>query len=200
VVWAIAHSRLTGTRAGAWAGRGVAVLVALSGLLLDRGSGSTGFTAAIVTFAMAAYLWVGAGQTLKVAELMDRVPTVDLAKLLRPGLFVPSDISVAEAMRRIWSGQARGLVIVDAQERPSAIVDEARLSSIPMDQRPWTRLTTVARPLEAGLVLPDRLAGEELLAAMRATPANEYLVVHPDGSAAGILSTVDLANALKVAP
>jgi Zn-dependent protease len=200
VVWAVAHSRLTGTRAGALTGRVVAVLVAVSGLLLDRGSGSTGFTAALVTFAMAAYLWVGAGQTLKVAELMERVPTVDLGQLLRPGLFVPNDISIAEGMRRIWSGRARGLVLVDAHDRPSAIVDEARLSAVPVEQRPWTRLIDVARPMEAGLVLPDRLGGDELLAAMRATPANEYLVVRPDGSPAGILATVDLANALKNGP
>jgi hypothetical protein len=41
------------------------------------------------------------------------------------------------------------------------------------------------------------LAGEELIAAIRATPAHEYLVVHPDGSPAGILATSDLAALLK---
>ncbi len=194
-VWALAHSRLTGTRAGAWTGRGVAVLVAVSGLLLNRSG--WGFTAGLFSLVMAGYLWFGAGQALKVAEIMQRVPTVNLEALLRPGLLVPSDISVAEALRRIWSGRARGLVLVDGQQQPAAIVDEARLGSIPPEQRPWTQLVTVARPLESGLVLPVALGGDDLLAAVRATPANEYLVVNADGSPAGILSTVDLADVLK---
>ncbi len=200
-VWAVTRSRLTGTRAGAWAGRGVAVLVAVAGLVLNRSSGSSAavVTAGILPFVIAAYLWIGAGQTLKVAEIMDRLPGVHLDTLLRPGLLVPSDISIAEALRRIWTGQARGLVIVDADQHPSAIVDEARLGAVPVERRPWTQLTAVARPLEAGLVLPAGLAGDELLTAVRATPANEYLVVNADGSPAGILSTADLSRALEIA-
>lgn len=198
-VWAVTHSRLTGTRAGAWAGRGVAVLVALSALFLNRSAtqDSWSLSASLLTFVMAAYLWFGAGQTLRVAEVMDRVPTVELGALMRPGLLVPSDISVADALRRLWSGRARGLVLVDAHEQPAAIVDEARLGAIPPDRRPWTQLATVARPLEAGLVLPVGLVGDDLLAAVRATPGNEYLVVHPDGSPAGILATADLAHVLN---
>ena len=37
------------------------------------------------------------------------------------------------------------------------------------------------------------------MAAMRATPASEYLVVHRDGSLAGILAASDLAAALRTA-
>lgn len=197
-VWAMSHSRLTGTKVGAWTGRGIAVAVAVFGLFADPGA--WGRTTGLFTILMAAYLWIAAGQSLKVAEIMHRVPTVNLDALLRPGLLVPADISVAEALRRLWTGRARGLVLVDTDERPSAIVDEARLGSIPPERRAWTRLNVVARPLEAGLVLPRGLSGDNLLAAVRATPANEYLVVNPDGTPAGILSTTDLAGALKAAP
>jgi Zn-dependent protease len=194
-VWAVAHSRLTGTRVGAWAGRVVAILLALSGLVADRTD--WGFTAGLFSIALAAYLWFGAGQSLRVAELMERVPRVNLEALLRPGLLVPSDLSVAEALRRAWSGNARGLVLVDAADTPRAIVDEAQIGSVPPDRRAWTELSAVARPLEPGLVLPVGLGGDDLLAAVRATPAHEYLVVNSDGSPAGILATADLAAALK---
>jgi Zn-dependent protease len=197
-IWAASHNRLTGTRIGAWSGRVVAVLLALSGLLADHSS--WGLSAGIFSVALAAYLWFGAGQSLRVAELMERVPRVNLEALLRPGLLVPSDVSVAEALRRAWSGQARGLVVVDAADRPRAIVDEQRIGAVAPDRRAWTSLDSVARPLEPGLVLNVRLAGEDLLAAVRATPAHEYLVVHDDGSPAGILATADLAAALKAGP
>lgn len=195
VIWWATRSRLTGTRVAAWAGRGVAVLVAVAGLAVDRTS--FGFTAGLLSLALAAYLWFGATQSLRVGEFIERVPQANLAALLRPGLFVPADLSVAEALRRAWQGNARGLVVTDSSDRPRAIVDEARIGAVPPERRPWTQLADVARPLEPGLILPVHLTGEDLLAAVRATPAHEYLVVNRDGSPAGILATADLAALLK---
>jgi hypothetical protein len=88
-------------------------------------------------------------------------------------------------------------VLVDAQDRPAAIVDEARIATVPPERRDWTGVRTVARPLEHGLVLPVGLDGTALLDAVRATPATEYLVVDAAGTPAGILSTADLAAALR---
>jgi MinD superfamily P-loop ATPase len=45
--------------------------------------------------------------------------------------------------------------------------------------------------------MADALAGEELLAAVRANPASEYLVVDAAGVSCGVLATVDLARALS---
>jgi len=194
-VWAVGHSRMAGTRVAAWAGRGVAVLVAISGLVIDRSS--WGFTGGLFSIVLAAYLWFGASQSLKVGELMERLPGVHLDALLRPGLLVPPDLSVAEALRRVWSGHARGLVLVDAADQPSAIVDEALIGAVLPERRAWTQLADVSRPLEAGLILSVRLTGEDLLRAVRATPAHEYLVVHDDGSPAGILAIADLSATLQ---
>jgi Zn-dependent protease/CBS domain-containing protein len=194
-VWAALHSRLTGTRVAAWAGRGFAVVVALSGLLIDRASWGLG--AGVLSLVLAAYLWYGAGQSLRSAEMIERLPELSLRSLLRPGLLLPPDLSVAEGLRRAQDGRARGLVLVDAADRPRAIVDETLIGAVPPDQRPWTSLSTVARPLEPGLVLNVGLSGEQLLAAVRATPAHEYLVVDDDGRPAGIFSVVDLAASLK---
>jgi Zn-dependent protease len=194
-VWGISRNRLTGTRFGAWSGRVVAVAVAVVSLVLDRSA--LGLTAGIFGVALAAYLWFGAGQSLKVAQVLDRVPDVNLDALLRPGLLVTSDVSVAEALRRAWTGNARGLVVVDAADEPRAIVDELQIGAIPPERRAWTQLDSVSRPLEPGLVLKLGLSGEDLLAAVRATPAHEYLVVNTDGTPAGILATADLAAVLK---
>jgi Zn-dependent protease len=194
-VWAISRNRLTGTRFGAWSGRIVAVAVAVFSLIIDRSA--LGLAAGIFGVALAAYLWFGAGQSLKIAQLLDRVPNVDLDTLLRPGLLVPSDVSVAEALRRAWTGNARGLVVVDAADQPRAIVDELQIGAVPPDRRAWTELGSVSRPLEPGLVLTRGISGEDLLAAVRATPAHEYLIVNADGTPAGILATADLAAALK---
>jgi CBS domain-containing protein len=194
LVWAVAKSRLAGTRAGAWAGRALAVAVVVLSPVINQGS--LGFGAELIAVLLAMYLWFGASQSLKVAEVMDRLPRVDLESLLRPGLLVSPDLSIAEALRRMWQGSARGLVLLDARDRPAAIVEEARVNAVAVERRPWVQLSAVARPLEAGLVLRRGLSGEALLDAVRKTPASEYLVVDEDGAPAGILATVDLAAAL----
>ena len=194
-VWRISGSRVTGTAIGAWAGRALAV--ALVGYALVMAHESWGLVNGAVSILVAVYLWIGAGQAQRSATVADQLPAVRLEQLLRPGLLVPSDVSVAEALRRVWEGAARGVVLTDAADRPSAIVDERRITAVPPEQRPWTPVTAVARPLESGLVLPVSLSGEELVDAVRATPANEYLVVNPDGSPAGILAVADLVARLS---
>jgi Zn-dependent protease/CBS domain-containing protein len=198
LVWAVARSRLSATRISAWGGRVIAVVVALSGIVLNRDT--YGITPALISLVLAAYLWVGAGQSLRLAEVLERAPSLHLAALLRPGLLVPADVSVAEALRRAHDGNVGGLVVVDSADRPSAIVDERQISAVPMPQRPWTAVNTVARPLDKGLVLPVDLSGPALLDAVRATPASEYLVVDARGAPAGVLSATDLASALRLRP
>ncbi len=196
-VWAVTRSQRNGTRIAAWGGRGVAVLVAVAGVVLNRES--WGIAVGFFTFLTAAYLWLGASHALRSAEMLERLPEVQLDDLLRPGLFVPDSVSVAEALRRAWTANARGLVVTAAADQPQAIVDEARISAVPPERRPWTTVTEVARPLEHGLILPRGLGGEALLAAVRETPATEYLVVNADGSPAGILASADLVTALQAA-
>jgi Zn-dependent protease len=194
-VWAVSGSRTAGTQVAAWTGRVLAVGVAALGLLLDRGS--FGVVAGVLSLVMAGYLWFGAGQSLRTAQLYDRLPDVSLRELLRPGLMVHADVSVAEALRRVAEGHARGLVVLDAAQRPMAIVDELQIGSVLPQRRPWTAITEVARPLEPGLVLNVALSGVALLEAVRATPAHEYLVVDDGGAPAGIFSMTDLAAALR---
>jgi Zn-dependent protease/CBS domain-containing protein len=196
IVWGCGASPLAGTRVAAWSGRVLAIGVAVSGVAADR-SGSFSVVAGLASLLLAGYLWLGATQALRYAELATRLPNVALEQLLRPGLLVPADLSVAEALRRAWAGNARGLVLVDSAEHPSAIVDELLIGAVPPERRPWTSVSEVARPLEPGLVIPLGTDASGLLDRMQATPAHEYLVVAADGSPAGIITTLDFARHLR---
>jgi CBS domain-containing protein len=196
-VWRLSGDRLTGTRAAAWGGRGVAVLVLVGAVLMVRPDGALGLGNVLLASLLAAFIWVGATQSLSAATVTSRMPAVEIGSLVRPTLSVPPDLPVAEALRRAWSSQLRALVVVDATGAPRALVSEAHVMAVPEARRPWTTIADVARPLEPGLVLPVGLTGDQLLAAVRATPAAEYLVVHPDGSPAGVLATADLAAVLS---
>lgn len=197
-VWGFGANSSTATLVAGWTGRVFAVALAASGLLIDRTS--AGFTSGLLTLVLAAYLWAGASQAVKVADLQRLLPDVRVTDLLRPGVLVPSDISVAEALDRLWRFQARGLVLTDTADRPNAIVDEMRLGAVPPERRAWTPLREVARPLEPGLIVPVDIAAAELLDRMQATPAREYLAVATDGSPAGIIATVDFARRLQHRP
>lgn len=195
-VWQFSRSRLVGTRVAAWGGRAIAILVAGSALVLNVDGANWGLGTALFGLALGAFIWLGATQSLRMAELEHNLPKLSMRQLLRPGLLVHADLPVSEALRRAHEVQARGMVVVDSADRPRAIVDEMRLGAVPQDRRPWMPISDVARPIEPGMVLTVDLTGERLLEALRSTPAREYLVVHRDGSLAGILSASDLVAQL----
>jgi hypothetical protein len=55
----------------------------------------------------------------------------------------------------------------------------------------------VSRTLDEGLRLPATITGEELVLAITRTPADEYLLVEPDGTIYGVLSTADVDRAFR---
>jgi Zn-dependent protease len=187
----------TATRVAGWAGRVLAIAVAVAGLLAGRASGP--LTVGLFSLALAGYLWLQATAALRYASVLDRLPGVSVQGLLRPGVFVPDTVSVSEALHQAWQAEARGLVLLDAASAPSAIVDEQLIGAVPPDRRPGTPVSTVARPIEAGLLIPDDVDSTELLRRMQVTPSREYLVVRPDGSAVGIIAARDFAQRLSVA-
>ena len=199
-VWRVTRDRLTGTRAAAWGGRGVAVLVLGGAVLTVRPEGVTGIGNVLLASLLAAFIWVGATQSLTAATVSARMPRIRIAELARPTLTVPPDLSVAEALRRAWTTGVRALVVVDSDGAPRALVSEAHVVAVPEPRRPWTTVADVARPLEPGLVLADSLSGEQVVEAFRATPASEYLVVGRDGRTVGVLSAADVAGILQGRP
>jgi CBS domain-containing protein len=201
-VWALGGSRSSGAVVAAWCGRAVAVLLAIgvlagNALLSDQNTASlTTLGAAAMGFAVAAFLWIGASQTLRVTAVTAKAAQLSASSLLRPTLYLAAETPVAEALRRVAEVSASGLVVVDGVGRSRALVRENDLRRLEPGQRPWTTIGQFARPLEPGLILEDGLTGEELLSRVRATPASEYLVIGADGASRGILATSDLARAL----
>jgi Zn-dependent protease len=194
-VWGCGAAPLTGTRVAAWAGRVVAVLVAVSALVIDRTS--TGFAPGFMSILLAGYLWIGATQALRTAELLARLPQIRVPELLRRGVLVPKDLSVAETLRRVWENNAHGVVVTDTAQHPSAIVDETLIAQVPVERRPWTTVTEVSRPLEPGLLVPVDIDAKTLLERMQSVPAREYLAVDGQGRPAGIISAADFARRLR---
>jgi Zn-dependent protease len=196
-VWQVSESRLTGTRAAAWGGRVVAVLVVVFTLVTIEPDDGVGFGNVLLAALLAVFIWLGASQSLTAATVTSRLPSLRLAQLVRPALQVPPDLPVAEALRRAWETGTRALVVVDSTHKPRALVSERHVMAVPEARRPWTTVADVARPVEPGLTLAADLTGEQLLAALRQQPATEYLVLGSEGDLVGVLAAVDVAMVLQ---
>jgi Zn-dependent protease len=195
-VWGATGRQLTGSLVSGWAGRGIAGLALAYPLLVSRYTDTPIQTVDVVLGAvLAAFLWAGATQALSTARLRARVPTLQARRLARRALGVPHDLPLGEAVRRAQEHEAGGLVVVASDGRPTGIVDERAVLATPADRRPWMDAGALARTLEPGLLLPADLVGEDLLRAMRRTPASTYVLVEPDGSVFGVLVTSDVDKA-----
>jgi Zn-dependent protease/CBS domain-containing protein len=196
-VWAVSSRRSLGLRVAAWAGRVAAILAACYPLILL----SLDYQPQLVDYALAfmigAFMWSGASQALLSATVHERLPRLQARRLARPAIGVPADLPLAEAIRRAQEANAGSLVIVSSGGEPEGIVNEAAVASTPLDRRPWMSTGSLARRIEAGLMLPADLQGEDLLRAMQTTPATEYVLVEPTGSVYGVLVTKDVDNAFR---
>ncbi|MEU5465740.1 site-2 protease family protein [Streptomyces althioticus] len=205
VVWAITGKPMTGTVAAAWVGRALAVCV-LIGLPLLTQSGALGSDAvdnvgmdtvldALLAAILAAIIWTGAGNSLRMARLREHLPELRARTLTRRAVPVESDAPLSEALRRANAAGARALVVVDAEGVPFSLVREAAIVGVPEHRRPWVPVGTLAQDITEGMRVSAELAGEELLDALRATPATEYLVVEETGEIYGVLSAADVERA-----
>ncbi|MEZ3178972.1 site-2 protease family protein [Streptomyces pimonensis] len=205
VVWAISGNPMTGTVAAAWVGRALAVAV-LIGLPLLTQSGALGSEAvdnvgmdtvldALLAAILAAIIWTGAGNSLRMARLREHLPELRARNLTRRAVPVETDTPLSEALRRANAAGARALVVVDPDGAPLSLVREAAIVGVPEHRRPWVPVGTLAQDLTDGMHVSAELAGENLLDALRTTPATEYLVVEDTGEIYGVLSAADVERA-----
>ncbi len=167
--------------------------VLLLGVLPATGVSTASIGTVLFTALIAGFIYVGASASLQRAKYLERLPRASVAVLARPAMEVSGDLPLAEAVRRAQESGLRALVVVDSSGRLQAVVSEASVLATPEERRPWITVDAVARRIEDGLVLDPALEGEELLAAMRATPASEYVVPGP----LRVLVTADVAAALQ---
>jgi Zn-dependent protease len=199
IVWRLTGDDEKATRAAAWSGRVVAIVVLpvlLLGVLPALGYGDAGPVSIVFAALIAAYVYTLATAVLKRSQATSRLPLVSVAALARPALKVPSDLPLAEAVRRAQAAGVRGLVVVDSADRLESVVSEAAVIATPEQRRPWVTVGTLGRRIEPGLLLDSALAGQDLLLAMGATPATEYVTQDPVTGAVGVLSSEDVGRVL----
>ncbi|MEV8536425.1 site-2 protease family protein [Streptomyces sp. NPDC051211] len=205
VIWGITGRAMSGTVAAAWVGRAIAVAVLLGLPLLtetgvigsgdDQTGGMDTVMNALLAAILAAIMWTGAGNSLRMARLREHLPELRARTLTRRAIPVQAATPLSEALRRANESGARALVITDGLGDPTAIVRETAIASVPEHRRPWVAVSTLAQDLTDGMKVSADLAGEELLDHLRTTPATEYLVVQSDGAIYGVLSTLDVEKA-----
>jgi Zn-dependent protease len=197
VVWRATGRRHTGTVVAGWFGRGVAVVLLLLPFLVAALRGRDVSLVDIVWAALlGAFIWVGASQAILQGTLQQRLPRLSARSLTRRAVPVAVDVPLAEALRRAQLVGAGGLVVVDGAGSPVGLVSERAVQEVPVDRRPWVSVGDLSRRLDSDLTLRADLSGEELVEAITARPATEYLVVEDNGDVFGMLATADVERAL----
>ncbi len=209
VVWKITGRPMSGTVAAAWVGRALAVIT-LVGLPLLTHTGTFGndpgelsgmdtITDALLAAILAAIIWTGAGNSLRMARLREHLPELRARTLTRRAVPVESATPLSEALRRANEAGARALVVVDGHGEPKGIVRETAIVAVPEHRRPWVAVSGLAQDLTEGMKVSAELAGEALLDRLKASPATEYLVLEETGEIYGVLSTADVERAFVAA-
>ena len=195
-IWKVTRRPAAATIGAAWTGRVIAAaLVIVPFALFARDSNTNQIFDAAWLAVIAAFMWLGAGQAIKVTKVREKLPGLQARRLARRAIPIPASLPLAEAIRRADAAQARALVVVDHEEKPIAIVNESAVMATPPQRRPWIEAGSLARTLDEGLVLPADLSGMALLEAVRKSPASEYLLVEPSGQVFGVLAAQDLDHA-----
>jgi Zn-dependent protease/CBS domain-containing protein len=195
VIWLITSKPGTATIAAAWTGRALAVaLIAIP--FFSGGLAGGDMVSTLWVVVIAAFMWTGATQSIKATRFRERLPALQARRLGRRAISVPADTPLAEAVRRADEGGARAIVVVDYENKPIAIVNEAAVMATPPQRRPWIDVGSLARTIDPSLILNADIQGMALLDVLRLSPASEYLLVEESGEVYGVLATRDLDQVL----
>ena len=197
-IWAITGDPNLGRRVAGWSGRLVAVLTLVVAGALYASGVLVGLFGLVFTALVALTLWVGAGQAIRQGRVGARLPRLDAAELARPIMAVGADTPLAEAERLARaSGLADpAIAVVDPAGNLVALVYEPSAAAVPEPRRPWVTIGEVSRSLDPAHVLPGHLRGIELLRAIKADPAGDYLVVSGE-DVRGVLRGAELVSLIE---
>lgn len=197
-VWSVTGNVHRGSIVAGWVGRVAAFLALLWPFAWVQLRGGTPSPLDyVIGVIIAMFLWSGASAAIVSGTVRAKLPSIVARQLARRTLAVPVDLPLAEAVRRAQEAQAGSIVTVAGDGRPVGLVHEAALLATPEDRRPWMATSSVTRSLVDGLTLPADIDGEDLIRAITKTPAPEYLLVEPDGSIYGVLTTADVDAAFR---
>jgi Zn-dependent protease len=197
VVWGLTGNRHTATTVAGWLGRGLAAALAVTAIALLVGP-NISIATPLLLMLLASTIWQGATIAIIQGRVLARLPRVNLRQLARPVLTVPTGMPLAEVIRRVAESGlvAPGVAVVDSSGRAVALVHEESAAAVPPERRPWIPIDSVARTLEPGRTLSAEMSGEDVINAVRARPAPEYLVVSGP-EVIGVLRLADLDRVLR---
>ncbi|MBX6749518.1 MAG: M50 family metallopeptidase [Micromonosporaceae bacterium] len=197
VVWGLTGNRHTATTVAGWLGRILAAALAVTAvtLLVSR---DVSVLIPLLLVLLASTIWQGATIAIIQGRLLARLPRVNLRQLARPIVTVPTGTPLAEVIRRVVESglAAPAVAVADGAGRIVALVHEESAAAVPPERRPWIPIDSVARTLEPGRTLTAEMSGEDVINAVRAHPAREYLVVS-GADVVGVLRLVDLDKVLR---
>jgi len=193
-VWKVTGRQRTATVAAGWAGRVVAVAVLVLGAVLSVSDGGSRWLTVVWAALVASFIWVGAGEAIRVARIRDRIPLLSARALARRAIQVPQTTPLAEAVRRAQEAGAGAIVVVGHDDDPLGIVSETAVLATPEHRRPWVDAASLTRALDPGMILPADISGADLVAAISRAPASEYLLVEPTGELFGVLAAEDISK------
>jgi Zn-dependent protease len=200
-VWAASHDRHLGDRVAGWTGRVVAAGSFLAALLLFMNQVISWF-GLIITVLVAFTLWNGATQSIRFGRMGDKLPMVNAGRLARPLFAVPTGTPLAEAQRRYQEATPPGVVpapvlaVVNSAGQLLAVVNDEAVAAVPVERRPWISIDAVAQSLDRSRVLPAELSGMDVIHAVQANPANEYVVTMGE-DVVGVLRVADVMRVLE---
>jgi Zn-dependent protease/CBS domain-containing protein len=195
VIWLVTKKPNTATIAAAWVGR-VLALGLLAIPFFTGGLSGGDMVSTLWVVVIAAFMWTGATQSIKATRFRERLPALQARRLGRRTISVSAATPLAEAVRLADEANARAIVVVDHENKPIAIVNEAAVMAVPPQRRPWVDVGSLARTIDQDLILKADLQGMALLDALRRAPATEYLLVEDTGQVYGVLATRDLDQVL----
>ena len=200
-VWAVTRRRSVGVTAAAWGGRIAAVaLMAVPLILLPALGYRVTLIDYVLTFMISAFLWAGATHSLAVTKIRSRLPALQARTLARPAIGVPADLPVAEAIRRAQEARAGSVVVVSPPtDDPPGSSTRTPSGRPPRIVVPGCRSATWPAASRKVSTSASTCPAKKLLKAMNATPATEYVVLHPDGTIYGVLVSKDVDAAFKAA-
>ena len=196
-VWKITGDPNRGLTAAGWAGRGVAVLMLASPVLMIAVGAEPDVLDLVFALVIGWFLWTAASQAILAGRIRARLPRLDARRLARRSLALREDVTLEEAIRQAREAHAGSIVTLDRDGRPAGLVSEDAVRATPAERRAWVPVSSVSRSLQPDLSLPADISGESLVTAMARRPASEYLLVEPDGSVFGVLVAADVDAAFS---
>jgi hypothetical protein len=150
------------------------------------------------TALVAVFMWTGAGQAIRHGQVAARLPQLDARKLARPIVAVVAGTPLAEAERLAAASGLNDPVVavVDPAGSLVALMSSVAAGAVPGHRRPWVAVGEVSRSLDPAHVLAGTLRGTDLLHAIRADPAGDYLVVSGE-DVHGVLRGAELVSLIE---